>query len=255
MSRRQALSLEGDEVWEGGSSGSDAGDCGSSGSECDSDVETAASPTRPRPENLSSPSKAGIAAVRISAAKTPAATVDRSISGGTTSCRLKALPLATAAAAAAVPSREGGLMGIVSHLRSDNTRLREALVQAQREMETLAATQGDCKEVQSIDFAHLLSLVKDFGDDLGGFADDNLEEAQCCGRSVEVFAISSPRSDEEPSTTAESESSADDEVALQLRSELEQSRLEVSELRWQLAAKDAELLTLRGGVDVRSSLG
>lgn len=73
----------------------------------------------------------------------------------------------------ACESRQG-LMDLVAHLRQDNARLREALVVAQREAEDLAKERG---QEQTVDFGHLLSLVKDFGTDGlgGGDLDDGLE--------------------------------------------------------------------------------
>jgi len=130
-------------------------------------------------------------------------------------------------------------MGLVAHLRTDNGRLREALVQAQRDMEALAAKQGKegKEDVQSIDFGHLLSLVKDFGDDLGFYADEGFQAQEGAG-AVEVFAMDAESDDETEPVSAK------DEVS-QLKAELQHSREEVELLRKEMAAKDEELIKLR----------
>mmetsp|Transcript_98201 Transcript_98201/g.316373 ORF Transcript_98201/g.316373 Transcript_98201/m.316373 type:complete len:258 (-) Transcript_98201:102-875(-) len=133
-------------------------------------------------------------------------------------------------------AQTGGLMSLVSHLRADNTRLREALVAAQRECEALAAAQGQASEAAAapgVDFGHLLELVRDFGaDGLGGSEGDFLMEdmaSQC-----QVFSmVDSPRGCEK-----------DDEVVL-LRDELEDSQMEVARLRAELAARDAHCLSFQ----------
>lgn len=51
-------------------------------------------------------------------------------------------------------------MELVAHLRRDNMRLREALIAAEEEAAT-ASKVGNTS--QSVDFKHLLSLVRDFG--------------------------------------------------------------------------------------------
>lgn len=55
-----------------------------------------------------------------------------------------------------------GLVEVVAQLRRDNIRLRKALVAAQREAEDLAMA----GEAHKLDFGHLLSLVRDFGEEL-----------------------------------------------------------------------------------------
>jgi hypothetical protein len=66
------------------------------------------------------------------------------------------------------------------HLRKDNERLRELLVEAQKQAEE-ALESGDNKS--NVDFAHLLDLVKEFGTGLGDCAggDDHQEDnAEMC---------------------------------------------------------------------------
>eukprot|EP00746_Dinoflagellata_sp_MGD_P163025 gnl/MRDRNA2_/MRDRNA2_90861_c0_seq1.p1 gnl/MRDRNA2_/MRDRNA2_90861_c0~~gnl/MRDRNA2_/MRDRNA2_90861_c0_seq1.p1 ORF type:complete len:352 (+),score=80.69 gnl/MRDRNA2_/MRDRNA2_90861_c0_seq1:95-1057(+) len=64
------------------------------------------------------------------------------------------------------------------HLRKDNERLRELLVEAQKQAEE-ALEQGDSKS--NVDFAHLLDLVKEFGTGLGDCGETQQEEnAEMC---------------------------------------------------------------------------
>eukprot|EP00933_Yihiella_yeosuensis_P043483 TRINITY_DN3829_c0_g1_i1.p1 TRINITY_DN3829_c0_g1~~TRINITY_DN3829_c0_g1_i1.p1 ORF type:complete len:239 (-),score=63.04 TRINITY_DN3829_c0_g1_i1:488-1204(-) len=225
----------GDEVWEADSD-SDGGEC-QSDTDYDSDAPTAASPIRPKPSvevgksPLKIPEK--VAAVPWKNSTTAATSIIRP---GSTAVSMSQRPPAQAPAATKVP--EGGLMGLVSHLRADNTRLREALVTAQREMEAMAAEQNQKGSTQSVDFAHLLSLVKDFGED-AFYADDDLE-ADSRGGGVEVFAMNSPRGSEGSCASADAEIVEDcenDEVN-RLRAELERSRNEVAQLEKALAERD-----------------
>lgn len=142
------------------------------------------------------------------------------------------------AAAAKAPS-ESGLMGLVSHLRGDNARLREALLQAQAELEALAAHQATQDAPVSIDFAHLLALVKDFeeDDDVCGRRGDGSDDETQKSRGLEVFAMNSPRTSEED--VEETLPSAEGDVAL-LKKELEEARTEVMALRAKLALKEDE---------------
>jgi len=166
-----------------------------------------------------------------------------------------------------VPPQSSGLMSLVGHLRSDNEKLREALVQAQREAESamLAAEKGGY-EGAGVDFGHLLSLVKDFGDGLGGgdFWDEQEEVPVAQGgqaspmspTSAEVFSMDSPRDADDmngdATTKALRENSLQPQVEQQedvvtLRQELEASRKEAAELRALLAARDQELWKAHGG--------
>eukprot|EP00930_Biecheleria_cincta_P074505 TRINITY_DN61717_c0_g1_i1.p1 TRINITY_DN61717_c0_g1~~TRINITY_DN61717_c0_g1_i1.p1 ORF type:complete len:252 (+),score=48.78 TRINITY_DN61717_c0_g1_i1:121-876(+) len=232
----------GDEVFVASDSESEVeeSDCES----VDSDTPTAASPVRPT-QKQNVPDK--IMPNKI----VPLPVAQAAASAAATRCCG-----AVAAAATRSPPLQGsgeaqsgaGLMGLVSHLRNDNARLREALVQAQRDLEAKAAEGG--KE-SSIDFGHLLSLVKDFGDDLGhlgSFYGDDCHEADRASCNVEVFAISSPREDDGDNDdcrkVCDLQIGPSDEVVL-LRSELQTCRQEIEQLHSDLAAKDAELMELR----------
>lgn len=195
----------GDEVWEAGSS-SDGSDH-ETDSECGSPQHAGrASPANDRHELLAS---AGMKPLVFANAP---------------------VPLRKPMSRCDPTAPQGGLLGLLTHLRNDNSRLREALVEAQRELEALAA-RG--QESNGVDFSHLLALVKEFGDGLGGFEAEARES--CDQNAAEVFAICSPRG----------EAGTEPEVT-RLREELEQSQKEVAQLRAELALRDAELLTLRG---------
>jgi len=143
-------------------------------------------------------------------------------------------------------AQAGGLMSIVTHLRADNARLREALVAAQRECEVLVEQQKEKENDEemasrnAVDFGHLLALVKDFGEDgLGGCVDDyDIEEPI---GAAEVFCMDSPRSTTDEEHDDDDEGFYDksfhkqDEVTI-LKNELEESRREVEALRAELAA-------------------
>jgi len=230
--QNKAAVASGDEVFEASDSEASVGeesDCES----VDSDVATAASPVRleRRLPEKSAPETAKVPPL-------PPSLDHRAVS---LAAATASECCGAAASRAPVQSKgpEGGLMGLVAHLRTDNGRLREALVQAQRDMEALAAKQGKegKEDVQSIDFGHLLSLVKDFGDDLGFYADEGFQAQQGTG-AVEVFAMDAESDDETEPVAAR------DEVS-QLRAELEHSREEVELLRKEMAAKDEELIKLR----------
>mmetsp|Transcript_101253 Transcript_101253/g.291628 ORF Transcript_101253/g.291628 Transcript_101253/m.291628 type:complete len:240 (-) Transcript_101253:172-891(-) len=130
-------------------------------------------------------------------------------------------------------AQAGGLMTLVSHLRADNARLREALVAAQREAEALVEEQrcrGAVEERPGVDFGHLLELVRDFGaDGLGGSEEDYALGGPATD-AAQIFSMDSPRGEqrEQPSTEAPE--------VVQLREELEESRAEVVRLRAELAA-------------------
>lgn len=132
-----------------------------------------------------------------------------------------------------------GIMSLVAHLRRDNIRLRqdnmqlrEALNGVQPEAEAIAVEPSN--EVQSVDFGHLLSLVKEFGDDLqgiedlGGVVSDNATEENPA--TWQSFSISSPRGN--------ASSIADAEELARLRAELARSQQEVAKLRKQLVARE-----------------
>lgn len=155
---------------------------------------------------------------------------------------------------------ENGLMSLVAHLRSDNTRLREALSQAQHDLEALAAQQAAQETPASLDFAHILALVRDFGEDSIGFDAEASTDASPHDGSLEIFAISSPRCSEEDESEitgsredeglSENLKEEPDENELQtLKAELERSRREVVELRRQIQHRDAELFERQHAID------
>mmetsp|Transcript_40425 Transcript_40425/g.116843 ORF Transcript_40425/g.116843 Transcript_40425/m.116843 type:complete len:242 (-) Transcript_40425:211-936(-) len=130
-------------------------------------------------------------------------------------------------------AQAGGLMALVTHLRADNARLREALVAAQREAEALMEEQrrrGAAAEQPSVDFGHLLELVRDFGaDGLGGSDEDYALEGPL-NDTAQVFSMDSPRGERcEPS----------DAELSNLREELEESKAEAARLRAELEAARA----------------
>merc|ERR1711939_42845 len=71
-----------------------------------------------------------------------------------------------------------GATELALHLRRDNERLRELLVEAQRQAEE-AMEQGDGKN--TVDFAHLLELVKEFDTGINASVEtDNGNDAEMC---------------------------------------------------------------------------
>lgn len=129
----------------------------------------------------------------------------------------------------------------------------------------------------SVDFAHLLSLVKDFGEDLGAVGVDETKRGLECRTAwsadgeVEAFAIHSPRSNElppkplqkkPPSLSLESMQALPASVEtfsmisargdacgeapiLSLEEQLQASLDETARLRLELARKDAEIAAFR----------
>lgn len=133
------------------------------------------------------------------------------------------------------------MMTLVTHLRKDNLRLRELLVEAQREAEkaveraTQAAERGE--ETPHVDFGHLLELVKEFGD--GGFGGDSCCDGLCDPHSdAQVFAMDSPR-EVAPSTTVDCEHDVVElQAALASRdADIARRDAEIAALRAELAAK------------------
>jgi len=139
------------------------------------------------------------------------------------------------------PPTVHGLTNLVDRLRDDNTRLREALLAAQRQAEEAERKSG---VALTVDFGHLLSLVRDFGDGLGGGCGSADAEAFACGfeggaqAAAQVFSMD-----------------AEDEVALArapklvkaLASEnaLEQTRMQNRRIRRKLVASRREVAELR----------
>jgi len=150
-------------------------------------------------------------------------------------------PKSQAPVAPAAPrDTQGELVKLVNHLRNDNARLHDALNQAQRSLEIVAENQAAREAAPNIDFAHLLALVRDFGDytdGLEGFEQTQLNQEE----DFQAFVISSPRASQHHGNLAEP---GDDEAST-LKMELQNMRLEVSQLRAELSSKDAELRILR----------
>jgi len=236
---KSAEQQHGDEVWEADSSneGSDVeSDAGSTTSE--RSTTRSVCPPVQRPPATPMVSKPMPAVPKVVAASTAAAMAPARA------------PVQAAPAAQAAP--ESGLMGLVAHLRGDNARLREALITAQRETEQLALKAG--QEKGTVDFAHLLELVKEFGDNLGSLEpgldpgaymeDMPVPPLPTGGHSEpEVFAMNSPRTDYGDDTPMADDCPAlaaeDEESEVQrLRRELEAARSEVANLRKELSMPD-----------------
>lgn len=258
----RSSAMAGDEVWEAGSASS------GSDSECESEVGTPGNTPR-RPQGGAPASRPPTVALQtppklagsLAAARPPLPALPQR------------LPLPSKPAPAAAPE-PASMMTLVTHLRRDNARLREALVQAQRDAEE-AMLQGEEGKGSGVDFAHLLSLVRDFGEDLGALG---AEEPARAGRSaawsaegeVEAFAIHSPREGQPPRAprkapplpalgastalpagveafsmcSARGDAPAD-AAASSLEERLQASLDDAARLRLELARKDAELAALR----------
>lgn len=139
--------------------------------------------------------------------------------------------------------------GQVAYLRQENTLLRNALAQLQREAEKVA--QQASGESKPLDFAHLLELAREFGEGL-----ERREQRDHCddwyGEDVSTTAPgsisistpdSSPRGEKQPLQREGLD------VMDELRTQLAESRREASQLKAQIAVRDSELATLRQAVD------
>lgn len=141
-------------------------------------------------------------------------------------------------------------LGLASYLREENNRIREAIVQAQREAEAAVMSS---QEAKPIDFAHLLALAKDFGEGLGSIAiSDEITELQCAvtdshGDGVEgAISISTPRGHKSAAAEAlKSDVSSGEPDSTHKRAELARLRTEVCSLRAKLAESEAEAEYLR----------
>lgn len=132
-----------------------------------------------------------------------------------------------------------GVLGTATTIRLDNDRLRNAIVKAHRDAE-VAITMPLRNESsgQGVDFAHLLSLVKDFGDEFGGSGALRLEEQPCSASfgaeaTAGVISISTPRGDNSNHPKVSE--------AARLRMEIAASRREADDLRTRLAVRAAEI--------------
>mmetsp|Transcript_7358 Transcript_7358/g.13041 ORF Transcript_7358/g.13041 Transcript_7358/m.13041 type:complete len:252 (-) Transcript_7358:205-960(-) len=215
--RLQQSTQDGDEVWDESSETDREGECDS-----DEGSPRAAEPQRPSPScPCTAPTQAKLAPLKVPprlACKAAAEVKQQSLVPQTFQQR---------------DGQQGGLMTLVAHLRKENAKLREALVEAQREAEALASQQAQASELTSgkdIDFGHLLSLVRDFNCDGSEGADDS--QSDIATGAAQTFHISSPRS-ETDSTTC----SIEQTEASQLREELAAARAEIEDLHIALACQ------------------
>jgi hypothetical protein len=136
--------------------------------------------------------------------------------------------------------------GQVAYLRQENTLLRNALAQLQREAEKVAQ---QASEPKPLDFAHLLELAREFGEGLErreqrDHGDDLYGED---GSTTARFRISTP--DSSPRGEKLPLQCGGLDVIDELRTELVESRREASQLKAQIAVRDSELATLRQAAD------
>lgn len=160
--------------------------------------------------------------------------------------QLKLPPLATQLIAKLPPPEAApkSARGQVTYLRRENELLRDALFKLQQEAEKVA--EQDSGSAKTLDFAHLLELAREFGEDFDLHQGrDNVEE--CYGEDVSTVApgsisISTPDSSPRGEQSALSCSSPE---LVELRDQLAESRREASQLRAQIAVRDSELAILR----------
>eukprot|EP00929_Paragymnodinium_shiwhaense_P026844 TRINITY_DN15875_c0_g1_i1.p1 TRINITY_DN15875_c0_g1~~TRINITY_DN15875_c0_g1_i1.p1 ORF type:complete len:330 (+),score=105.35 TRINITY_DN15875_c0_g1_i1:103-1092(+) len=143
------------------------------------------------------------------------------------------------------------LLEKLGDLKKQNRDLQEAITD---EKDTAQSMKQSQPRGGSVDLAHLMELIRDFGDDgLGG--SEGVPGAVSTARnvpttikapaaSVEVFALGGDADDDDADT--ESTCTGDDEAAelLELRQELEASEAEARKLREELAKRDRELSEL-----------
>lgn len=139
-----------------------------------------------------------------------------------------------------------GQKGLVEYLRKENGWLRNTLVQLQSQVEKIAAEHPDNGPAQSVDFAHMLELAREFGtlDNSNNYDDDWLEEGSV-NETTASFGISTPCGSFDLSTPRGEQEPVLQETNARLRTELEESRSEIAALRAALAEREAELVTLR----------
>lgn len=143
----------------------------------------------------------------------------------------------------------GSASGLVQ-LRTENSRLREALEQAQQNAESQAIgakddTGANAGDRNPVDFAHLLELVKELGYGLGSFAavdeEPFLEGNQVADETYGAISISTPR--DEKCFASEGE-------LAELREELDDSREENNDLRVALSASEAQVAAMHMSVEI-----
>lgn len=225
---------EEDEAWEVASS-----DGGGSTSESDGEAQSCPAAAQKRAP------AAGPAVPRLQMAPAPTRTY--------VSSARAPVPAAPVQAASQAPStgNTASIMTLVSHLRSDNFRLRQALVNAQREVEE-ASQKAESGEAP--DFAHLLALAKELGDGLGGIGagedwwGSSEEPELAVPATARVFAMDdSPRgeSKEAPAEPPDAEKAQLRQRVACLEGELKASRSEVELLKARLALRDSQLASLQ----------
>lgn len=222
------LAHEADEVWDASSCSSDGSD-----NEGDGSVAVLKKPTMPKKPPLAPCPR--VPQLPASCARPPVPAMARSV------------PLGQPGASTA----KQGILTLISNLRSDNERLKEALAEAHREAEAMAQKLDQAGPAEGVDFAHLLSLVKDFGDDLGGGWDTSCPDGAalleaCSAYEYEhvhdspcpqAMSMCTPRP-RAPLLDCEVVATADEATeAGALRGELEKARREIEELRAELSLR------------------
>jgi len=127
-----------------------------------------------------------------------------------------------------------GATELALHLRRDNERLRELLVEAQRQAEE-AMEQGDGKN--TVDFAHLLELVKEFDTGINASVEtDNGNDAEMCmSFNTQEFRMDEDDVDEKDM-------------------EIKKLQCEVAELQGQLKKQQSGVKPLMPEIDEESSM-
>lgn len=121
------------------------------------------------------------------------------------------------------------------NLRRDNERLRELLVEAQRQAEE-AMEQGDNKS--NVDFAHLLDLVKEFGTGIGD--SDETDKGDDSAEMCMSFNTQEYRMDEDDVDEKDTE--------------IRRLESELAELKEKLKMQESGIRPLRTAVDEESSM-
>lgn len=160
---------------------------------------------------------------------------------------LAKLPLPAKQFVAKLPPPEAApksARGQVTYLRRENELLRSAIAQLQKEAEKVA--QEASEESKSLDFAHLLELARDFGEDFGICAipehNNDWYGENSSTAAPDSINISTP--DSSPRCEKQSLPNGNSDVA-ELQAQLDKSRCEVSQLKAQISVLDSELAKLR----------
>jgi hypothetical protein len=145
------------------------------------------------------------------------------------------------------PLQEQSMMTLVAHLRKDNLRLRELLIDAQREalkaMETAdqqAAKHGE-EQPPMVNFGHFLELIKDFGEDF--YSDsvhcDGVQIDASHGGAAQVFAMDEDGEDDDELADEQQPNHMKDDVVQELEARIASRDAEIAALRLELAAATA----------------